>query len=192
MTPSSADRPTMWRSALAGWARRPLSSPVCPTTPTAKPRRGAGRGGRRSVARRARRASLRRSPSSCAAPRRPARATPSISTRRRSTARGRFRGLAERRAASACRLDRRRRPAARGERASKRCAWRARSRTTSFDPNIRPLVTPDRESVRRSSNARSRWPVSSRRARKICAGSIPIAIPRPRSPLGAARPGTFA
>ena len=43
----------------------------------------------------------------------------------------------------------------------------------SFDPNIRPFVTPDREAIGRWSNATSRRLISSRGARRISNGFIP-------------------
>ena len=45
--------------------------------------------------------------------------------------------------------------------------------TTSFDPNIRPMVTPDREAWFRRSSGVARLRVSSRRATRTCIGSIP-------------------
>ena len=52
--------------------------------------------------------------------------------------------------------------------------------TTSFDPNIRPLVTPDRDAVRALVERRSRSRPWSRRARRISGGCTPTARWRTR------------
>ena len=87
----------------------------------------------------------RRSLSSCAEPRRLDRATPSISTERPMTARGRSRKNGPSARASARRIvlgGRAARGIGRG--AMKHAGAYA---TVSYDPNIRPFVTPDRDSV---------------------------------------------
>ena len=131
----------------------------------------------------------RRSLLSCAARRKPARAIPSISTRRRLTAHGlsRRHGRKER-TPSACRLDLPRSTAARrGGRRGAQGGPRANA-TVSYDPNIRPLVTPDRDVGRRSSSSgRPPSPISSRRARKTSSGSIPAG--RSRTALRTGRSG---
>ena len=57
--------------------------------------------------------------------------------------------------------------------------------TTSFDPNIRPLVTPDRKSVAALVEREvCALPASSRRAKRICSGFLPAARSRTRSANG--------
>ena len=76
---------------------------------------------------------------------------------------------------------------------SRRCVWRTSAPPTSFDPNIRPLVTPDRGSVvalvERQVCSR---PASSKRAKRICNGSIPTARSRTRSAHGRGAARAFA
>ena len=178
----------MSRSASAAWARRPPSSRAF--RPTATARRSPPRSPRTastSASSRATRA-RRRSPSSCAAPPRPG---SRYSFYLDATA---YDGpwpfptrMAGRRAASACRLVRRRRaPRASGRRGDAACA-RAHA-TSSFDPNIRPFVTPDREAVGRWSSGRSRSPHrQGERGGPRVALSRPLGRGEPRR-LGEVRP----
>src|SRR5271166_3636205 len=118
MTQCWAARPITSRSASPGSARRPPSSPASRPTETATRWPPASPAMESISVSSCVTRGPRRSRSSCAAPRRPDRAIRSISTRPRSTARGLFRRLGQRKDA-----------------------------TLSYDPNIRPLVTPDRDSV---------------------------------------------
>ena len=114
------------------------------------------------------------------------------STRPRSTATGRSRrtGRQARGICTSARSPRSIRATARAS--SPRSNARATSATTSFDPNIRPLVTPDRDArAWRSPSGRSRSRASSRRARRTSNGSIPAAPSRTRSATGRSRGPKF-